>query len=417
VLEFDNLIKVGVREGLSDLHITGGHPIVYRNSGIIGFDHKTVLTHQQVDDLVESLLTPFEQDNLRSRLSVDVAKSVGNVRLRMNIFNCTRGLSMSIRLLPGTVPTIKDLNLHPSLKEYSKLPSGLLLICGATGSGKSTTVAAITEEINRSRALHIITLEDPIEYRFVSKKSFVEQREMGAHFPSFGQGLMDVLREDPDVIIVGELRDPETMRLTLNAAESGHLVIATLHASNSEDALHRICNSFPAEAHHLVFSQLPSILALLVVQQLVYLEKTAFRVPLLSIMLRTNAVKSLIRDNKLSQIENAIQTGREDGMFTVEQYKKDFIDVKNDFIPPMQVFRPSEEVAPDAVYRSRLMAPAPSTEAPPPQVDEPQPFVERAAPQRPELARPEEPVFREHEYVIDEDISMDEALAMLGKDR
>jgi Tfp pilus assembly pilus retraction ATPase PilT len=140
--------------------------------------------------------------------------------------------------LPASFP-IQRLNLHPSLQQIAELRSGLVLICGATGTGKSTTIAAIIDEINRNRAAHIVTLEDPIEYRFTSKQSFVEQRELGTHMPSFEKGLTDVLREDPDVIVVGELREPEVMRLTLNAAESGHLVIASLHATNAEDALYR----------------------------------------------------------------------------------------------------------------------------------------------------------------------------------
>jgi twitching motility protein PilT len=408
---FSHLINVAVREGISDLHITGGHPIVYRNDGIIGFDRQTVWSHPQVDSLAESLLSPMQLAILRRRLSVDVAKSVGNVRLRINMFTTTRGVSLAIRLLPGTVPKIDALNLHPSLKEFCRLTSGLMLVCGTNGSGKSTTVAAMMEEINQTRAAHIVTLEDPIEYRFLSKKSFVEQRELGAHFPSFEQGLVDVLREDPDVIVVGELRDPQTMRLTLNAAESGHLVIATLHATNTEDALHRICNSFPPEASHIVFSQLPSTLAVLVVQQLIYLERAAFRVPLLSILLRNQAVKGLIRENKLSQIENAMQTGREDGMFTLDQYRKDFLDKNNDFVPPSEVFRPSAEATAEIVYRSPLV------EQP---AEHPAPTGKPAHPPAPAAGKPqviesEGAAIGVREYVIDEDLSMDEVLAMLGK--
>ena len=415
---FAHLINVGVREGISDLHITGGHPIVYRNDGIIGFDRKTMWGHQQVDELVESLLTPVELTELRRKHSVDAAKSVGNIRLRINVFNTTRGLSLAIRLLPGTVPQIDQLNLHPSLKDHAKLTSGLLLVCGTNGSGKSTTVAAIMEEINRNRSAHIVTLEDPIEYRFVSKKSFIEQRELATHFPTFEQGLVDVLREDPDVIVVGELRDPQTIRLIMNAAESGHLVIATLHASNSEDALHRICNSFPPQAHHIVFSQLPSTLALLVVQQLIYFEKTAFRVPLLSILLRNQAIKGLIRDNKLSQIENAMQTGREDGMFTMDQYRKEFLDQKTDFIPPAQVFRPSKEETPEILYHSRIMAAREKEAVPGPAARQSVPPAEQA-PTKPDWAAIGGAGQCEQDYVIDidDELSMDEAIAMLNKDK
>jgi pilus retraction protein PilT len=282
-----------------------------------------------------------------------------------------------------------------------------MLVCGTTGCGKSTTIAAMIEEINRARTSHIVTLEDPIEYRFTSKKSFVEQRELGVHISSFEQGLLDVLREDADIIVVGELRDSETMRLTLNAAESGHLVIGTMHATNSEDALHRICNSFPPEAHHIVFSQLPSTMSLLVVQQLVFLEKVGFRVPYLSIMLGTQAIKGLIRENKLSQIESAIQTGKDVGMFTMEQYRRDFIDQKKDFTPPWKNFRPSEEATSEIIYRSPLLDPLKVPEDP-----RPEPVK---TDKKPEMKEPEQRGTRGKHYVIREDRPLDEVLAEITK--
>jgi Tfp pilus assembly pilus retraction ATPase PilT len=215
---FNRLIALGAQEGFSDLHITGGHPVVSRKNGSIGFDKANRWSPAEVDALVSRLLNPRQLHMLKTRWSVDMALTIGNVRVRMNVFNTTRGLSLAIRLLPGTVPLIGSLNLHPSIQQMCKLKSGLILICGATGCGKSTTIAAMIEEINRTRAAHIISLEDPIEYRFLSNKSFIEQRELGAHMLSFEQGLLDVLREGPDVIVVGELREPQTMRLTLNAA-------------------------------------------------------------------------------------------------------------------------------------------------------------------------------------------------------
>jgi pilus retraction protein PilT len=288
---------------------------------------------------------------------VDFARSVQNVRIRINAFTTTRGLSLAIRLLPGAVPELDKLNLHPSLKEIAGLSSGLVLICGATGCGKSTTIAGLVEEINRNRAAHVITLEDPVEYRFISKKSFVEQRELGNHIPSFQQGLLDVLREDPDVIVVGELREPETMRLTLNAVESGHLVLATLHASNSEDALYRICNSFAPEAQDVVRHQLASTLAVLIVQKLIQFRGAGFRVPLLSILRGNAAVRTIVRENKMSQLEGIMQTGRNAGMFTREKYYSEYLETRESFTPPRDNFRPSPEASKEVIYTSPLTSP------------------------------------------------------------
>jgi pilus retraction protein PilT len=207
--------------------------------------------------MVKEMLSDRQLQMLRKRWSVDFALSFNHVRVRINAFYTTRGLSLAIRLLPETIPDLTSLNLHPSLNQIVELQSGLILVCGSTGFGKSTTIAAIIEEINRTRPTHIITIEDPIEYRFKPKKSFIEQREVGVHVPSFSQGLLDVLRENPDVIFVGELREPDTIRLTLNAAESGHLVFATLHAATAEDAVYRINNFVTSSLQHfpgLLFS-------------------------------------------------------------------------------------------------------------------------------------------------------------------
>ncbi len=353
--KFNTLIKKGVNQGMTDVHISGGHPIVFRRNGKIGFDHKNIWMHKEIDTLVGKLLTIEQIETLKTRLSVDVAKSVAHVRLRINIFLTTRGISIAVRLLPGAVPRFEDLNLHPSLRKFCDLEAGLILICGTTGSGKSTSIAAMVSEINNSRPVHIITLEDPVEYRFVSRMAFIEQRELYTHIPSFERGLIDVLREDPDVIVVGELREPETIRLTLNAAESGHLVIASLHATNSEDALYRICNSFPLEAQIFVRSQLASSLSLVLIQRLDYMERVGFRLPVLSIMAGTQSIKGLIKDDKFSQIENAIQTGKSSDMFTMGQYRKDYLEKRTRFTPPAEIFRPSEEQSDEIVYESPFL--------------------------------------------------------------
>ncbi|HMK65327.1 MAG TPA: ATPase, T2SS/T4P/T4SS family, partial [Thermodesulfobacteriota bacterium] len=195
--KFENLIKSAFDLGVSDVHITGGHPVVYRVNGNLKIQPSLKWSPEEVDKLVSGLLSADQINLLRERYSIDFALSHLQTRLRVNIFNTTRGLSLAIRLLPGHVPSVEQLNLHPSLKEIAQLKSGLILICGATGAGKTTTIASLINEINQYRAYHIITLEDPIEYRIFSKKSFVEQRELGTHMPSFERGLLDALREDP----------------------------------------------------------------------------------------------------------------------------------------------------------------------------------------------------------------------------
>jgi twitching motility protein PilT len=353
--KFSKVIEAAVRDEYSDIHITGGHPMVFRKNGQVHFDKAGRWNHREVDALVKKILTPRQLNTLRQRWSVDLAMSIQQVRIRVNVFNTTRGLSLAIRLLPGTVPCIEKLNLHPSLQQIAEIKSGLILMCGATGSGKSTTIAAVIDEINRARAAHIVTLEDPIEFRFISKKSFIEQRELGTHMPSFEQGLLDVLREAPDVIVVGELREPQVMRLTLNAAESGHLVIASLHATNAEDALYRLCNSFPIEAQEEIRFQLASALQWVVIQQLTYMEKLGHRVPMLSIARGTQSVRGIIRENKIPQIESIIQMGKSEGMFTVDRYFKEYLQPRTHFYPPSDYFRPSTETAQELVYVSPLI--------------------------------------------------------------
>jgi twitching motility protein PilT len=353
--KFENLIKSAFGLGVSDIHITGGHPVVYRINGNLKFQPSLRWAPEEVDKLVAALLTPDQLNQLRQRCSIDCGLSYQQTRLRINIFNTTRGLSLAVRLLPGSVPSIEQLNMHPSLREIARLKSGLILICGSTGAGKTTTIASIINEINQNQAYHIITLEDPIEFRIPSKKSFVEQRELGVHMNSFEQGLLDVLREDPDVIVVGEIRDPETIKLTLNIAESGHLIIATLHASNSEEALYRILNAFPMEAQDDIRFRLASTLSWLIIQELTYLDEFGFRVPVLSILRASQSVKGTIRENKLHQIENIIHLGKGEGMFSMDRYLNEFVLVQKKMNPPLKVFQPSTEDGSEIIYRSPLI--------------------------------------------------------------
>lgn len=354
---FTDLILAAIKQRISDLHITGGFPLIFRSDGIIHFDKNVKWTHTDIDAMVKEMLSERQLSTLRKKWSVDFAMSFNHVRVRINTFYTTRGLSMAIRLLPETIPDITSLNLHPSLNQIRDLRSGLILVCGSTGSGKSTTVAAIIEEINRAKPVHIITIEDPIEYRFKPKKAFIEQREVGVHVPSFNQGLLDVLRESPDVIFVGELREPDTIRLTLNAAESGHLVFATLHATDAEDAIYRINNCVAGESQEVIRYQFASTLSWLLVQQLTYIEKAGFRVPILSITRGSASVRSSIRDNKLTQLENIMLSGKNEGMFTMDLYQKEFISNRTSFNHPHRSFGMGSESSRETDRISSLIDP------------------------------------------------------------
>ncbi len=335
---FTDLILAAIKQRISDLHITGGFPLIFRRDGIIHYDKHVSWSPVEIDAMVKDMLSDRQMQMLRKRWSVDYAMSFNQVRVRINTFYTTRGLSLAIRLLPETIPDLDSLNLHPSLNQIRDLQSGLVLVCGSTGSGKSTTIAAIIEDINRTKPVHIITIEDPIEYRFRPKKAFIEQREVGIHVPSFNQGLLDALRENPDVIFVGELREPDTIRLTLNAAESGHLVFATLHAADAEDAVYRINNCVSGENQEVIRYQFAASLSWLIVQQLTYIEKVGFRVPVLSILRGTTSVQSNIRDNRLAQLESTMLTSRNDGMFTMSLYQQEYINKQPIFTHPYKSF-------------------------------------------------------------------------------
>ena len=412
---FDDLIINGAKEGTSDLHISGSYPLVYRRNGVIHSEQAVRMTHREIDDLLREILTPFQMQMLKSRLSVDFAYTVQNVRIRVNVFSTVRGISMAIRLLPAKIPSIAMLNLHPSLQKIAELPTGLILLCGPTGCGKSTTAAAIIEEINRLRPAHIVTLEDPIEYRFISKQAFVEQRELGAHVHSYRQGLLDVLREAPDVIVVGEIRDPEEIRLTLSAAESGHLVIASLHAGKAEEAIYRLCNSFPPEAQNEIRVQLAATISWIIIQQLIYMPKLKFRVPQLAILRGTQPVRSLIRENKLAQMENIMQSGKSDGMFTTERYIAEFLNVQDSFIHPQQSFRATTEALRDANHESPLISAGAIPEA----MHTPSPataYPQAAGDQIPVKGiEPPDILGHDPQYVIEENENLADLIAKMGK--
>jgi twitching motility protein PilT len=265
---------------------------------------------------------------------------------------------MAVRLLSHFQNNLRTCNLHPDLKRLTEASTGLIVVSGPTGSGKSTTLAALIEEINSSGARNIIALESPIEYIFANRRSFIRQREIPTHSPSFEQALVDALRENPDVLVVGEMRTPEVMRLTLSAAETGHLVIATMHSATCAEAVTRICMSFPAESHGSIRAQLADCFVGFVCQRLEFLSEYRLRVPVCEILLPSAAAKGTIRGGQFSQIANVLQTGGDAGMWNFERYLR-WVAQKRDWLQPSaaEPLPPEPNRTPAAALKRREPAP------------------------------------------------------------
>jgi len=256
------------------------------------------------------------------RGSADVSLVLGGTRCRINLYRTIRGLAIAVRLLAPSIHDLRTCNLHPDLRKLVDPPTGLVVISGPTGCGKSTTLAALIEELNATRARHIITLESPLEYLFTNRRSFIRQREIPTHSPSFEQAIIDALRENPDVLVMSEMRTPEVIRLTLNAAETGHLVLATMHSSTCAESLSRICMAFPADIQANIRAQLADCLVGVVCQRLEFLDTAQLRVPRCEILLASSGAKGAIRSGQFSQLANVIQSGGDDGMWTFDRYQR-----------------------------------------------------------------------------------------------
>ncbi len=298
-----------------------------------------------------------------SRGSADVSRTISGVRCRVNVFQTLRGLAMAVRLLSSFQNNLRSCNLHPDLKRLTEMTTGLIVVSGPTGSGKSTTLAALVEEINSFSARHIIAIESPLEYVFTNRRSFIRQREVPTHSPNYEQALIDALRENPDVLVIGEMRTPEVMRLTLSAAETGHLVIATMHSATCAEALTRICMSFPAEIQGGIRAQLADCLVGIVCQRLEFLAEFRLRVPVCEILLPSAASKGTIRGGQFSQIANVLQTGGDAGMWNFDRYQR-WVAQKKDWVQPtLATPLPEDRVASSALKIQRPAAPAPKDDS------------------------------------------------------
>jgi twitching motility protein PilT len=318
-MDIFDLLKETVDAKASDLHITVGVPPVMRINGNLRRYGDVSLTPKDTATYTRQILNETQQAELEKNGEVDLSSFLpGIARFRVNAYKQRGSNALAIRIVSISAPTLDDLGFPGIMKDLCMKPRGLILVTGPTGSGKSTTLAAMVDHINRNRSCHIITLEDPIEYLHKHNKCMVNQREIGSDTRSFAKALRAALREDPDVILVGEMRDMETMGIALTAAETGHLVLSTLHTISADQTIDRIIDSFPAYQQAQIKTQLAEVLEGIIAQQLLPLANNKGRVAALEILLATGAVRNLIREGRPHQIQTSIQTGIKNGMRTMD---------------------------------------------------------------------------------------------------
>ncbi len=341
-MDLDSLVGMALSNGASDLHLEGGLPPALRVRGAL----RTIGEPLPSKVLVEIARTVIGEDQwprFLERRSFDLSRTLHGVRCRINILQTSRGVGLAIRLLASFQATVEKLNLHPDLKKLVAHTNGLVLVSGSTGCGKSSTLAALIQEINLTDARHIVTIESPIEYTFRPRRAYIRQREVGRDTPSFEQGLLDALREDPDVLMVGEMREPETMRLTLNASETGHLVLSTVHSATCAEALQRVVAAFPAEIQSSVAALLADCLVAVVSQRLRFRPDLNIRLPECEILIATHAVKNFIRNRDFFKIISALETGADHGMWTFQRYRTWLEHRGNWYIPDQTPEPPDSE--------------------------------------------------------------------------
>jgi twitching motility protein PilT len=320
-LSIDALLERMVGLNASDLHITVGSPPVVRVNGTLQpLEGTEPLAPDQTHQLLYRILSTEQQKTLEVKRQIDMAHSIpGLARFRVNVYFQRETLGAAFRLIPAEIKTLEELGIPSTLHVLTEKPRGLVLVTGPTGSGKSTTLAALIDEINRKRREHILTIEDPVEFVHRHKKCIVNQREIGPDTPSFAEGLRAALRQDPDVILLGEMRDLETIGTAITAAETGHLVFATLHTQSAPSTVDRIIDAFPGAQQEQVRVQLAGTLEGIVTQALLKTSDGAGRVAALEILYPDDAVRNLIRQGKVEQIYSVMQTGTSKGMQTMEQ--------------------------------------------------------------------------------------------------
>jgi len=318
-IDFADILMEVLESGASDLHLTAGSPPMLRKRGQLQPIDAPVLGPQDVREIVYSILSNAQRQKLETDWQIDLAYSIpGKARFRVNAYFQRASIGAAFRLIPQVMPALQDLGLPPVLRDFTRKPRGLVLVTGPTGSGKSTTLAAMVDAINQERSEHIMTVEDPIEFLHRHKRCIVNQREVGSDAQSFAMALKAALRQDPDVILVGEMRDLETISTALTAAETGHLVFATLHTQDTAQTVDRIVDVFAPAQQHQVRMQLSIALQGIVTQQLLPTADGAGRAVAAEILVPTPAVRNLVREGKTHQIYSTLQTGVSHGMQTMD---------------------------------------------------------------------------------------------------
>ncbi|MHB8636368.1 MAG: type IV pilus twitching motility protein PilT [Fimbriimonadaceae bacterium] len=336
-IHIDELLHIIVDRNCSDLHISVNSEPVIREDGALKRLNFTKFEPQDTQRLMYEIISDENINRFETTLELDFSYALPRrARFRVNMYRDRGAISAAFRLIPQKIPTCRDLNLPPLLESLTERPRGLILVTGPTGSGKSTSLAAMINHINITKAVHIITIEDPIEYLHTHKLSVINQREVGSDTRSFANALRASLREDPDVILVGEMRDMETIALAITAAETGHLVFATLHTNNAAESIDRMIDVFPPGQQEQIRVQLSNNLQAIIAQQLLPRAGAPGRVPANEIMLASPAIRNLIREAKTHQIPSMIQTSGNQGMITMDQtlrdlYLKGFITMEQAF--------------------------------------------------------------------------------------
>lgn len=323
---FDQYLFYAIDKGASDIHLSAYSKPVMRLDGILKRFGDSELTEEETKAMAYSILSKEQIETLEKNGEVDLAYAVsGSARLRLNVYHQMEAVTIAARAIPHEIPTIEELGLPSILKRIACNDKGIILVTGPTGSGKSSTLAALINYINENFDKHIITLEDPIEFIHQNKRCLIEQRQVGNDTKSFDKGLRAALRQDPDVILVGEMRDPETIKAALTAAETGHLVFGTLHTQTASSTIDRIIDSFPAEGQPQIRNQIAGSLKAVISQRLVK-RKNGGRIAATEILISNIAIQNLIRNEKIHQIKNVLEMGTGDGMRTIEKSVKMLLD-------------------------------------------------------------------------------------------